>query len=290
MTFSSCTIPMIRCPRRGAEQVAAGTAVSCISLEAGAGAGYHQGVLGRGGPGAGAFACARVRSRNVDAQHLGNERRRPGLRRNAFDGQGAFRRSVRQTRAHHRMGQLGRRVTAVSDRAELSGAAGWDHSQPVVSGLDIERAIHHRLCAAGEFFDRSDSQWSEEQKTAISGFATWRTCHRVAPRLGNWPTREAIAMLSVPAQLIYDPARNPGGLRCDYYSNLKNVLGARRPLDNVGVQYGLAAYNAGALDAEHFPALNEAVGGFDEDGRITSSAHPGRAGDRYAWLTSAAWS
>src|SRR5207253_11177216 len=41
---------------------------------------------------------------------------------------------------------------------------------------------------------------------------------------------------------------------------------ARRPHDNTGVQYGLAALRSGAISADDFVALNAAVGGLDIDG------------------------
>ena len=41
---------------------------------------------------------------------------------------------------------------------------------------------------------------------------------------------------------------------------------APRPLDNVGVQYGLNALRAGALTAEQFVDLNRRIGGLDIDG------------------------
>jgi hypothetical protein len=44
---------------------------------------------------------------------------------------------------------------------------------------------------------------------------------------------------------------------------------ARRPWDNVGVQYGLAALNEGAIDVEQFLDLNEGIGSFDIDGQWT---------------------
>jgi hypothetical protein len=40
---------------------------------------------------------------------------------------------------------------------------------------------------------------------------------------------------------------------------------ARRPHDNVGVQYGLRALNAGAISTTDFLDLNEKIGGFDID-------------------------
>ncbi len=56
-----------------------------------------------------------------------------------------------------------------------------------------------------------------------------------------------------------------------------NVLGrdpvtgfARRPIDNVGVQYGLAALNAGTISVDQFLDLNAGVGGYDVDARFVA--------------------
>jgi Tannase-like family of unknown function (DUF6351) len=120
-------------------------------------------------------------------------------------------------------------------------------------------------------FDEARRPWTDEQKTAVTGFATWRVCPWVAgfaiyPR--NCPA-------AIPEEAIYDPIDRPKGVRCDIYDDEINVFGwdpgtgfAARPLDNVGVQYGLKAFNAGKLDAEQFVELNERVGGFDADGNI----------------------
>jgi hypothetical protein len=77
---------------------------------------------------------------------------------------------------------------------------------------------------------------------------------------------------------VYDPATNPNGARCAIHDNEVNVYGrdsktgfARRPLDNVGVQYGLAAFNAGAITAEQFLELNQRIGGYDGDGNIVEA-------------------
>jgi hypothetical protein len=78
--------------------------------------------------------------------------------------------------------------------------------------------------------------------------------------------------------MIYDRITNARGVRCDIYSNHINTLGrdpktgwARRPLDNVGVQYGLVAFNGRKINAEQFVDLNERIGGYDEDGNIVPS-------------------
>jgi len=47
-----------------------------------------------------------------------------------------------------------------------------------------------------------------------------------------------------------------------------DVLPAGRPLDNVGVQYGLKALNGSVITKAQFLDLNANIGGFDGDGRI----------------------
>src|SRR5215510_14007221 len=74
----------------------------------------------------------------------------------------------------------------------------------------------------------------------------------------------------------YDPATNPFGARGDVYDHTVNVYGvirntpvpgqakfAQRPLDNVGVQYGLGAMNDGKITVEDFLDLNANMGGND---------------------------
>jgi hypothetical protein len=81
----------------------------------------------------------------------------------------------------------------------------------------------------------------------------------------------------VDATKVYNPVTNPSGARCTIYDININTLGrdpftgaARRPLDNVGVQYGLAALKAGTITTTQFLDLNEGVGGFDSDGNVAS--------------------
>jgi hypothetical protein len=79
----------------------------------------------------------------------------------------------------------------------------------------------------------------------------------------------------VPAVQRYDPASNPTGVRCTVYDHTVNVYGrdpatgfARRPLDNVGIQYGLKILNGGQITVDQFLDLNQKVGGFDRDATI----------------------
>jgi hypothetical protein len=83
---------------------------------------------------------------------------------------------------------------------------------------------------------------------------------------------------SVPETQRYDAVKNPTGARCDIYDHAVNVWGrdpktgfARRPLDNVGIQYGLGMLNAGVITKEQFLDLNAKIGGYDNDGKITAT-------------------
>jgi hypothetical protein len=123
-------------------------------------------------------------------------------------------------------------------------------------------------------FTHAKETWSEAQKAAVSGFATWKTCENFAPTRDTRAWGRATSCDPVvPKEMVYDPAKNPNGVRCTLYDNENNVYGsapgkhaARRPLDNVGVQYGLKAFNSGVISFEQFVELNRLVGGLDEDG------------------------
>jgi hypothetical protein len=75
---------------------------------------------------------------------------------------------------------------------------------------------------------------------------------------------------------VYDPVKNRDGVRCsipDYaiaiWGPMPGTNVARRTSDNVGIQYGLKALEAGRISAEEFIALNEKIGGSDLDANIT---------------------
>ena len=82
------------------------------------------------------------------------------------------------------------------------------------------------------------------------------------------------ACAGVSASERYDAQSNPHGVRCDLADYMVNVFGTRpqdgfagRPLDNVGVQYGLEALKAGRISPAQFVDLNAKVGGADIDGQ-----------------------
>ena len=71
---------------------------------------------------------------------------------------------------------------------------------------------------------------------------------------------------------------NPTGVRCTGADHAAAILGivpgthhARDTRDNVGVQYGLKAFLAGAITAEELVTLNEKIGGSDFDNVFTAA-------------------
>src|SRR5262249_59528561 len=100
----------------------------------------------------------------------------------------------------------------------------------------------------------------------------------------------------VPLSVRYDPVSNPTGARATTWDHVVNLLGegahgfARRPLDNVGIQYGLGALNAGLISKEQFLDLNERIGGVDADPQLSkerrgAGPQPGRARDQRGGVT-----
>jgi hypothetical protein len=87
----------------------------------------------------------------------------------------------------------------------------------------------------------------------------------------------------------YEPITNPGGVRCSVQDAAINLFGpdperlwspneeevghgfALAPVDNVGVQYGLSALEAGSITPAQFVDLNEKVGGIDIDTNHTDA-------------------
>jgi hypothetical protein len=103
-----------------------------------------------------------------------------------------------------------------------------------------------------------------------------------SPLLGSY--KSAVWNDAVPASLRYDPVTNKTGARPTVFDVARNVYGADPttgfglwPFDNVGVQYGLNALNAGAITAQQFIDMNQRVGGYDQDGNYVearSAANP----------------
>jgi hypothetical protein len=100
----------------------------------------------------------------------------------------------------------------------------------------------------------------------------------VIPNSGR-PSRDCVG---VDAPDVYDADTNPGGVRCSLHDYMINVFGAReadgfarRPADNVGIQYGLDGLLAGTLLPANFVDINTKLGGVDIDYNYTPERSPG---------------
>ena len=124
------------------------------------------------------------------------------------------------------------------------------------------------------FWRKADaSVWTDAKKTAVEGFtkgtsAAWERSFVPVLTATN---KRGCAMND--ESKIYDPVKNPKGARCTMQEMRANIYGrdpktgfARKPQDNVGLQYGLTALNSGAISVEEFLELNEKIGGNDIDG------------------------
>lgn len=128
------------------------------------------------------------------------------------------------------------------------------------------RLLHNYFTANGGY--------STAQKQAISGYLQIANISNMSGQAGRIdPTVSFPAGVSagVGPNARYHPVTNRGGARASVYDHTKNVYGttseghALRPIDNVGVQYGLKALNDGVITVAQFLDLNQKIGGLDRD-------------------------
>jgi Tannase-like family of unknown function (DUF6351) len=146
-------------------------------------------------------------------------------------------------------------------------------------GIAISGADGHLLT---HYFAENPRALTAEQQVAVSGYKSMKAfvdAANQAGRIDPVPGRVDVEGYKsatwnpiVPESLRYDPVKNPRGARPTLFDDARNLYGtdsksgaARRPFDNIGVQYGLKALNAGAITPAQFLDLNEKVGGYDQD-------------------------
>ena len=117
--------------------------------------------------------------------------------------------------------------------------------------------------------------WTAAQRTAASGFGTFNSCLFWHLAFASRTNALEACPTAVPVAARYNPVTNPGGIKCTSFEQIATQLGrnpangfAWRPLDNIGLQYGLAALRTGAITAEQFVSLNENAGGYDVIGQV----------------------
>jgi Tannase-like family of unknown function (DUF6351) len=115
--------------------------------------------------------------------------------------------------------------------------------------------------------------FTPEQQRAVSGYNTYDTCVSWGVTFVNRSTATGSCDPIIPVETRWSPT-NPTGLRCAASEQWVNQLGrdprtgfVRGVLDNVGVQYGLAALRSGQISGAQFAALNAGIGGIDYAGR-----------------------
>jgi hypothetical protein len=149
-------------------------------------------------------------------------------------------------------------------------------SQPMPDLLTPLSVAHDCLLLERYFSSAAGGRLQPAQRTAITGFEAADACTAWTEQLGGTLVPTDGCDPDVPSAQRYDPAGNRTGVRCTYQDANRNQIGtdpatgwAFRPIDNVGLQYGLAAFNEGDLSFEQFVELNRAIGGLDPDGTPT---------------------
>jgi Tannase-like family of unknown function (DUF6351) len=132
------------------------------------------------------------------------------------------------------------------------------------------------------YFAEHPAALTTEQQVAVSGYKSSKAfidaanqSSRIDPvpdRMDVEGYKSAVWNPIVPDALRYDPIKSRHGARPTLFDNARNIYGidrktgfALRPFDNVGVQYGLRALNAGAITQKQFLELNQNIGGYDSD-------------------------
>ena len=104
------------------------------------------------------------------------------------------------------------------------------------------------------YFEGTETRWTDIQKREVSGKLTFGYCTGPAKQFPNLSPDNCDS--SVVDAKTSEPEKWKD-VRCTYQDNLVNVYGidpetgfARSPSDNVGVQYGLQAFNDGIISFE----------------------------------------
>jgi hypothetical protein len=181
-----------------------------------------------------------------------------------------------------------------------------DYSDSITTGIEVADCVQLVTFYAGPAWgalmttEGMTQAQIDAKKTAINGHIDQTSCHSwyndfgfnnkpgnysqgfVINNSGTIITAPPTNNCKLPASLVYDPVTNPTGTRCGDPDLAVGVWGttagiapgstrALQTNDNVGVQYGLNALLAGAINQEEFVTLNEGVGGSDADSNLTAA-------------------
>ncbi|MGD2133110.1 MAG: DUF6351 family protein [Maricaulaceae bacterium] len=153
-----------------------------------------------------------------------------------------------------------------------------DGLQPSLAYPDS--TLHTADCGLLQNYWRNaeDLDWTDEKKQAVQGYS-FNTCE--AWERSFVPVNMAMTGCGLTDEsLQYDPETNPTGARCTVTDMRANIYGrdpetgfGRRPLDNIGLQYGLGALNDGVISVDEFLDMNARIGGLDSDGNYVTERH-----------------
>ncbi|MFI5611043.1 DUF6351 family protein [Amycolatopsis sp. NPDC051903] len=120
----------------------------------------------------------------------------------------------------------------------------------------------------------TNTSFTDAQKLAVAGWNAYDTCVSWDLTFASRATATDSCNSAIPVAVRWDPVTNPHGVICNSNEQFANQLGrdpktgfVRNTLDNVGVQYGLKALQAGQISAEQFVSLNASIGGLDYTGK-----------------------
>jgi Tannase-like family of unknown function (DUF6351) len=126
------------------------------------------------------------------------------------------------------------------------------------------------------YFNKNGAGWTDSQKTAVSGMATYGYCTANGTKYPN--ARPSNCNAAVTDAIANDPAWKGKLVRCTFQDNNVQTFGtdpatgfARNPFDNTAIQYGLVAFNQGKISFDQFVDLNKKIGGLDVDGKISAN-------------------
>lgn len=115
--------------------------------------------------------------------------------------------------------------------------------------------------------------FTDAQQAAVAGFRSYDTCKAWDATIASRVTATGSCDPAIPVSARYDPVTNPRGVKCNLFEQLVNQFGrdpktgfVRSTTDNTGVQYGLAALQAGTITPQQFLDLNARIGGLDVAG------------------------
>ena len=127
------------------------------------------------------------------------------------------------------------------------------------------------------FWRKADpALWTDAKKGAVEGYTHGTTSAWERSFVPISLASNARGCALKDDSQVYDPVKNPKGVRCTSQEMRVNIYGrdpktgfARKGQDNVGVQYGLVALNDGIITVDEFLELNQKIGGNDIDGNYT---------------------